>query len=121
MPAPSLNISVRRRSGAVIVDLQGEVNAFAEEALAPAYAEASEPSPDAILLNFSRVEYINSTGIALIVGLLAQARKSGRPVLAFGLSQHYIEIFRITKLADFMRLFPDEASALAGIAEARPK
>lgn len=121
MPAPSLNVAVRRRAGAVIVDLQGEVNAFAEEALAPAYAEASEKSSDSILLNFSRVEYINSTGIALIVGLLAQARKNSRPVLAYGLSPHYVEIFRITKLADFMRLFPDESSALAGIVEAQPK
>jgi anti-anti-sigma factor len=58
------------------------------------------------------VDYINSTGIALIVGLLARARKSHRRLLACGLSEHYIEIFQITRLADFMTVFPDEKSAV---------
>jgi anti-anti-sigma regulatory factor len=56
---------------------------------------------------------INSTGIALIVSLLARARKSKRKLLACGLSQHYVEIFQITRLVDFMSVFPDEASALS--------
>ena len=54
-----------------------------------------------------------STGIALIVSLLARARKSKRRLLACGLSQHYVEIFQITRLVDFMSVFPDEASALS--------
>jgi anti-anti-sigma factor len=66
-----------------------------------------------VLLNFADVEYINSTGIALIVGLLARARKHGTRVLAAGLSEHYREIFEITRLADFMELYPDEEGAVA--------
>jgi anti-anti-sigma factor len=66
------------------------------------------------VLNFRAVDYINSTGIALIVGLLAQARKSRRKLVVCGLSEHYQEIFRITRLSDFMEIFDDETSALAG-------
>ena len=66
------------------------------------------------MLNFEGVDYINSTGIALIVGLLAQARKSHRRLVVCGLSEHYQEIFRITRLSDFMQIFDDEPSALAG-------
>ena len=66
-----------------------------------------------MLLKFDKVDYINSTGIALIVGLLAQARKSGRRLLTSGLSPHYLEIFQITRLSDFMQIYPDEAAALA--------
>jgi anti-anti-sigma regulatory factor len=44
---------------------------------------------------------------------LARARKSKQQLLICGLSDHYAEIFQITRLADFMRIFPDEASALA--------
>jgi anti-anti-sigma factor len=66
-----------------------------------------------VLLNFSNVEYINSTGIALIVGVLAQARKAHLSLLTYGLSEHYREIFEITRLADFMHIYPDEASALS--------
>src|SRR5919202_1387140 len=114
MPANQLSATVRSKPGVAIIDLQGEINAFAEQALTTAYTQAEQANPAAILLNFSKVDYINSTGIALIVGLLAQARRSGRRILAYGLSDHYVEIFQITRLADFMRMFPDEPSALAG-------
>ena len=115
MPDKPLEATVRPASGVAIIDLHGEIDAFGEAALNAAYAEANRGGPGAILLNFSGVDYINSTGIALIVGLLAQARKTGRRLLSTGLSSHYQEIFRITRLADFMTIYPDEASALAGV------
>jgi anti-anti-sigma factor len=113
MPAKSLEAQVRHQPAVSIVDLHGEINAFAEERLNAAYAEAESTAPELILLNFNDVDYINSTGIALIVSLLARARKSKRRLLACGLSDHYVEIFQITRLVDFMNVFPDEKSALA--------
>ncbi len=115
MPAKAFEVDVRQQPSAAIVDLFGEINAFAEDRLNAAYAEADARGPEVILLNFSNVEYINSTGIALIVGLLARARKSHRRLLACGLSEHYTEIFQITRLADFMTVYPTEASALTEI------
>jgi anti-sigma B factor antagonist len=115
MSVNMLEATVRRDRDVSIVKLTGEINAFAEEALEKAYAEAEESGSEAIILDFSGVDYINSTGIALIVGLLARARKSHRALLAYGLSDHYVEIFRITRLADFMSVYPDEASALASV------
>ncbi len=109
-----LEATVRHQGGVAIIDLHGEINAFAEDSLNAAYREAAHESEGAVLLNFAGVDYINSTGIALIVGLMAQARKSGRRLLTCGLSDHYVEVFQITRLADFMDLFPDERSAIAG-------
>ena len=113
MPAKRLEAHVRQQPGVAIVDLEGEIDSFAEDALNAAYAKAESKNANVILLNFSKVDYINSTGIALIVGLLARARKSKRHLLACGLSDHYVEIFQITRLVDFMSVFPDETSALA--------
>ncbi len=113
MPANHFEATVRHQQGVAVIDLSGEVNAFADEALNAAYAEAISGDSATILLSFDAVDYINSTGIALIVGLLAQTRKSNRRVLACGLSDHYLEVFQITRLADFMSIFPDEASAIA--------
>src|SRR5215471_1776739 len=113
MPAKSLEAQVRHQSGVSIIELEGEIDSFAEDMLNYAYAEAESRDPNVILLNFSKVDYINSTGIALIVSLLARARKSKRRLLASGLSEHYVEIFQITRLVDFMSVFPDEASALS--------
>ena len=112
MPANYLEASVRQEPGGAVLDLRGEINGFAQEVLDAAYAEAEARSPDVILLNFERVDYINSTGIALIVGLLARARASRRRLLAYGLSDHYVEIFNITRLSDFLGVLPDEESAL---------
>ena len=100
-------------SGTVILDLHGEINATVDDELSKAYQEAEASGAQVIVLNFSKVDYINSTGIALIVSLLAQARKSHRELRVFGLSEHYAEIFRITRLADYMHMFEDENSALA--------
>ena len=66
----------------------------------------NRPIPQKVELNFSGVDYINSTGIALIVGLLARARAAHRPIAAVGLSEHYREIFTITRLSDFMEIRP---------------
>jgi anti-anti-sigma factor len=105
--------SVHERDGTAVIELGGEVDRYAEQAVEAAYAEASTRGAGPILLDFQRVDYINSTGIALIVGVLAKARAEGRAVKACGLTDHYREIFEITRLADFMTIFPDEASALA--------
>jgi anti-anti-sigma regulatory factor len=61
------------------------------------------------------VDYIDSTGIFLITRLLAKARASKRRLLAYGLSEHYVEIFNITRLSDFVGVFPDEESALGEV------
>ena len=113
MSGKSLEVRIRHEPRVAILDLHGEINALAEEKLNNTYAEAEKQESDVIMLNFSDVDYINSTGIALIVSLLARARKSKRRLLAYGLSEHYVEIFQITRLVDFMHVFPDEKSALA--------
>jgi len=113
MAVRHLEAEVRQERGVVVLDLRGEINGFAQEALDAAYSEAESNDPEAILLNFEGVDYINSTGIALIVGLLAKARVSKRRLVAFGLSDHYVEIFNITRLSDFVGVFPDEESAIS--------
>jgi anti-anti-sigma factor len=110
--------TVRRRGGAAVVDLHGQIDRAADGPLAAAYTEAAGQGPGAIVLNFEGVDYINSTGIALIVGLLARARAERRTVGACGLTDHYREIFEITRLSDFMGIYADEDSAAGAPAAA---
>jgi anti-sigma B factor antagonist len=113
MAVRHLEAEVRQERGVVVLDLRGEINGFAQEALDAAYSEAESKDPETILLNFEGVDYINSTGIALIVGLLAKARASHKRLLACNLSEHYVEIFEITRLSDYIGVFPDEESAMS--------
>jgi anti-anti-sigma factor len=112
MTNATFTAQVRSQPGLATIDMAGDINAFAEESLNRAYGEADQFNPATIVLNFSQTSYINSTGIALIVGLLARARKAHRNLSVCGLSDHYLEIFQITRLADFMTIYPDETSAM---------
>src|ERR687897_3347229 len=105
MVTQHLVASVRREPAGAVLDLRGEINGFGQETLDTAYAEAEKGDPEAIILNFEKVDYINSTGIALIVGLLAKARAAKRKLLAYGLSEHYVEIFNVTRLSDFVGVY----------------
>ena len=115
MTMHELEVSVRERNGIAVIDLSGDVNSAAAVAMDTAYDDATANGARDVALNFEDVDYINSTGIALIVGLLAKARTNGIGVKAFGLSEHYRGIFEITRLADFMTITDDEDGALGAL------
>ncbi len=94
----------------VRVRLSGDLNARADETLAGAYAKVVDIGSRRVSLDFGHVGYINSTGIALVVRLLADARRDGRTVRAVGLNEHYREIFRITRLSDYMEIVEGDAA-----------
>jgi anti-sigma B factor antagonist len=100
----AFSAATRFEGETAVIDLHGEINSLADAALDTAYSQAEQAAPEKIVLNFAAVDYINSTGIALIVGLLARARAAHRPIAATGLSEHYREIFTITRLSDFMEI-----------------
>jgi anti-sigma B factor antagonist len=91
--------------GTAVVTLTGEVDGSAKHVLPAAYAAAvAVLDPAKVLLDFHGVDYINSTGIAVIVSVLAQARAERRIIAAAGLTEHYRHIFTITRLVDFMEV-----------------
>ncbi len=91
--------------GTAVIIISGEVDSNAKAVLPAAYAAAvAVNEPGKVLLDFHAVDYINSTGIAVIVGVLALARSDHRAVAAAGLTEHYTHIFTITRLIDFIEL-----------------
>ena len=113
-----VEVRVRHLTALAVLDMGGDITSQAQDDLAAAYEEAMAIDPSAVLLNFKAVSYINSTGIALLVGILARARREHRKVLACGLTPHYVEIFQVTRLADFMDLFDNEEDAIAALSPA---
>ena len=96
-----------------VVDIHGDVTAQSEPALSDAYARASRPSTKAIVLNFSGLSYMNSGGIGMLVTLLVRANRQRRRLLAYGLNQHYRQIFELTRLDEAIGIHDSEAAALA--------
>lgn len=108
----NFHAALRQVQDLAVIDLQGEINAFASQELLDVYVQAESSSSKTILLNFEQVSYINSTGIAIIVELLKKGRLSQRQITACNLSEHYQEIFEITRLTEYIKIFPDEKAAL---------
>lgn len=111
MPAVPFSSEQHIERGGTVLTLRGDINRSAQVDLAEAYEDA-KTGPGRLLLNFTDVDFINSTGIALVVQILADCRTKGREVAAFGLTEHYREIFSITRLSDFMTIYSDEGAAL---------
>lgn len=113
MPQANVVMNVRRIDPATsIIDIQGDVTAFAEKVLMEAYTQASTPTTRAIILNFNGLEYMNSSGIGLLVTLLIRINRQKQRLLAFGLSEHYRHIFELTRLNDAIKIYGNEAEAL---------
>jgi anti-sigma B factor antagonist len=116
MPQANVVMNVRKINNTVsIIDIEGDVSAFAEDTLMEAYANASTPSTRAIILNFSGLEYMNSSGIGLLVTLPIRINRQKQRMLAFGLSEHYKHIFELTRLNEAISIYDTEADVLAAV------
>lgn len=117
MPEPAVSMQVRKANDrASVIDITGDITAASESVLMEAYSRASEDSPATIVLNFSGLEYMNSSGIGLLVTLLVRANRNGQRLAAFGLNEHYRQIFELTRLDEAISIHDDETDAAAATA-----
>ena len=113
MPEAQVKMNVRGAGQkASIIDVQGELTAFAESVLMDAYNQASDGQVRAIILNFEDLEYMNSSGIGLLVTLLIRINREKQQLLTYGLSDHYKSIFQITRLDDAISTYDTEEEAV---------
>lgn len=116
MSQATVSMNVRHLNGtASVIDIDGEVTAFAESVLMDAYTQASSNGAQAIILNFSDLDYMNSSGIGLLVTMLIRAQRQNQRLLAYGLSEHYQQIFELTRLNEAIAIYDAEAAARAAV------
>jgi anti-sigma B factor antagonist len=116
MSKPMATTYVRKLSDHLsVIDIKGEVTAAAENSLMDAYTQAG-PQVRAVILNFEGLEYMNSSGIGLLVTLLIRVNRQKQRLMAYGLSDHYRQIFELTRLDEAIGIYGDEAAAVAAAA-----
>jgi anti-anti-sigma factor len=116
MPAQPFSAETVVVDGQATLAIHGDLSGAADAELTGAYDEARTGGMTSLTIDFSQAAYINSTGIAVLVRILAAGRRDGIEVRARGLSPHYIEIFEITRISDFMRIERDDLATAGGIA-----
>ena len=112
-----IQVSIREKDKATVIDLVGDVTTFAEEAINQAYQSASTDGATNLIFNFRENDYINSAGIAILIGVVTEARKREQKLLMTGLSAHFQKIFRMVGLTQYADLHPSIDEALASLNE----
>ncbi|HBY64118.1 MAG TPA: anti-sigma factor antagonist [Solibacterales bacterium] len=98
-----------------VLRFEGDITSHSEEAVLGKY-KALDPGVKKILLDFSKVPYLNSSGIALVIQLLMAASKVPQKVVCFGLSAHFVKVFTMLGLAKYTTLHTDEGAARSAVA-----
>lgn len=105
----------RPAAGIAAIDISGDLTSRSEAALMGTYQQVAVDDVSAIVLCFTELDYMNSSGIGLIVTLLIRAKRNGQRLLAFGLSDHYRQIFDVTRLTEAIQIFGSESEAIAAV------
>ncbi len=116
MTQPNVEFKVTKQPGVIVIHIAGDVTGFAEDALMAAYGDAGDGQAETVILDFSGLEYMNSTGIGLLVTLLIRTQRQQQRLLACGLSDHYRQIFDLTRLNEAIGLYDTQEEALAAVA-----
>lgn len=115
MTEPKVKMEVRELAPQVnVIEIDGEVTAFSEKILAEAFDNASTGAK-AVVLDFEGLAYMNSGGIGQLVTMLIRAQRNGQKLLAYGLTDHYRQIFSLTRLDEAISIHPDKESALSAV------
>jgi anti-anti-sigma factor len=107
-----IQVSIDFKGDTAIINLVGDVNTWAEDAINQAYKEVVDSGADTIIFQYRENDYINSAGIAIMVGVVTDARKSNKRLLYTGLSIHFQKIFRMVGLTQYGDLYPSVDEAL---------
>jgi anti-anti-sigma factor len=100
-----------------VMRFAGDITSTSEAVIMGTYQGLSPATSKRILLDFSKVEYLNSSGIALIIQLMYAASQKGQQIQTFGLTPHFQKVFTMVGITKYTRLHPDESSACAAFAE----
>ena len=106
-------IELDQAGPASILRIEGDVTSASEGDLMAAYGLAAANGSSTVILDFKKLEYMNSGGIGLLVTLLVRAQRGGGRLVATGLSEHYRQIFLLTRLDEALEIHDDESAAMA--------
>ena len=98
-----------------VLRFEGDIASTSKEAVLGAYQALPKGTIKQVLLDFTKVDYINSSGIALVIQLLMEAANAGQKVYAFGLSAHFTKVFTMVGITKYAGLFAGQAEALAAL------
>jgi anti-sigma B factor antagonist len=103
--------------GTAAIVITGDVTAACEQDLMTAHESATDAGAKRIILDFTAMDYMNSGGIGMLVTLLVRGQRRAQKIAAVGLTDHYRQIFELTRLDEAIALFESTDDAVAALLE----
>lgn len=97
-----------------VLDLAGEVDVYTAPMLKEAMTKQVDAGKRNLLINLSNVEYLDSTGLGILIGGVKRLRESQGTLKMFGASPRITRIFDITGLNAIFDVYANEQDALGG-------
>ena len=89
-----------------VITLSGDVDLASAPALRQQLADASEVAPSFLIIDLSGLDFIDSTGLGVLVGTLRRVRATGGDVRLAGASTSTARVFSVTGLDRVFGLYP---------------
>jgi anti-anti-sigma factor len=102
-----LSIEVRKGEDALMF-LKGNLTSLSEAHVNSAVDHAIKGA-NTLTMDFSKVEYINSSGIAILIGMIKKAKAQNLKLYYRGVTTHYQKIFKMVGLLQHVTLITEPA------------
>ncbi|UCC45184.1 MAG: STAS domain-containing protein [Candidatus Zixiibacteriota bacterium] len=107
-----MEIELREEGGVVVLTLKGRLDLASGSGLKEQVKELLNKEKNLLHLNLSQVDFINSSGLGVLVSIMKEARLGKGRLTLSDLASYVREIFEITQLSHIFEIFPSEAEAL---------
>ena len=96
-----------------VLPLEGEIDLHVSPRIAASLGAMLEDNPKQLVVDLSKVTYIDSSGLAVLIEGMQTVERYGGSFALAGLQENVRPIFEIARLDQVFRIFPDVDSALA--------
>lgn len=107
-----MKIKEEKNAEVLICALEGEVDLNNSPQLRKAFEEIIKRDEKKVLVEFSRVSYIDSSGLATLIEMFQRLKKIGGRMRFSGMNQKIKNTFEITKLHKLFDIFDNQEAAL---------
>ena len=108
----SLEIHEREKEGIRIFDLSGRMTVGEAAAVRDRTRELLAEGARRFLFNLQEVDYIDSTGLGVLVMCYTAVEKAGGSLKLLNLNRRNVELLVLTKLITVFEIFNDEQDAV---------
>lgn len=105
-------VRIENKNNLVVCHVSGEVDINSSPDMKKAFDKLTSKKEPKIVVNFSKVTYVDSSGLATLVEILKNMRTYGGRMRLTNLSAKVKSLFEITKLDKLFEILADEAEAV---------